>query len=129
MKANTEKVVVDWLKSTGKVAISANDLTSLQKELSDTKASAEADTKKQVAQVAGTLKAQYENDIRFIQSENKSVAAENTAKLNALVQNEKNLQEQVDKLYKQLDAERAASIERAKAASVGSINVGESNRK
>ncbi len=129
MKANTEKVVVEWLKSTGKVAILSNDLTSLQKELTETKAGAEADTKKQVAQVAGTLKAQYENDIRFIQSENKAIAAENASKIGVAAEQNKFLEAQVTKLYLQLDAERAAGIERAKAGSVGSINVGDSNRK
>ena len=128
MKANTEAVVSEHLSSTGKVSISKTELAALTKELADTKANADAETKKQVATVASTLKAQFENDIRFSQAENKAIAAENAAKLNALVQNEKNLQEQVTKLYLQLDAERAAGIERAKAGSVGSINVSSEKR-
>jgi hypothetical protein len=129
MKANTERVVTSYLNETGKVAIAKNELTALTKELADTKANAEAETKKHVAQVAGTLKAQYENDIRFIQSENKATAAENASKIGTLAQTNKFLEEQVTKLYLQLDAERAAGIERAKAGSVGSINVGSDNRK
>jgi hypothetical protein len=39
------------------------------------------------------------------------------------------LEEQVTKLYQQLDAERAAGIERAKAGSIGNITVGDTNRK
>lgn len=123
MKANTESVVNSYLTDNGKVAVTKTELTALTKELADTKAGAEAETKKQVIIVSSTLTTQYANDKRFVEAENKAVGAENAAKLSALIQNEKNLQEQVTKLYLQLDAERAAGIERAKAASVGNINV------
>lgn len=128
-KANTDRVVSEYLKSTGKIAISSTELDSLRKELNDTKASADAETKKQVAAVSSALKSQYENDTRFLQSENKAIAAENASKIGVLAEKNKFLEEQVTKLYMQLDAERAASIERAKAASVGSINVGESTKR
>jgi len=123
VKANAERVVTEWLRTNGKVSISSTELNSLQKELTDTKAGIEAEVKKQVASASASMKVHYENEIRTIQLENKAIAAENAAKLNALVQNEKNLQEQVTKLYLQLDAERAAGIERAKAGSVGTINL------
>lgn len=129
MKANAERVVTGWLSSNDKVAVLSSVLTTLQKELADTKAGADAETKKQVAQVSNSLKAQYENDLRFLQSENKAVAAENASKIGVLAEKNKFLEEQVTKLYLQLDAERAAGIERAKAGSVGSINVGSDNRK
>ncbi len=128
-KANTDRVVTEFLKSTGKVAIGSNELSSIQKELSDTKANADAETKKAVGAVSSSLKSQYENDIRFLQSENKAIAAENASKIGVLAEKNKFLEEQVTKLYMQLDAERAAGIERAKAGSVGSINVGNSDRK
>lgn len=128
-KANTDRVVSDYLKSSGKVSISSDELNTLKKELSDTKTNAEAETKKQVSTVASSLKSQFENDIRFQQSENKAIAAENASKIGVLAEKNKFLEEQVTKLYLQLDAERAAGIERAKAGSVGSINVGDSNRK
>ncbi len=129
MKSNVEKVVTTYLNENGKVAVTKTEWNGLTKELTDTKANAEAETKKQVAIVSSTLKSQYENDIRFLQSENKAVAAENASKIGTLGEKNKFLEDQVTKLYGQLDAERSASIERAKAGSIGSINVGESNRK
>lgn len=128
-KANKESVVNSYLSENQKVAIAKTELASLQKELADTKANADAETKKQVAQVSSTLKSQYENDIRFIQSENKAIAAENASKIATLADKNTFLEGQVTKLYAQLDAERSAGIERAKAGSVGSINVGETGRK
>jgi len=123
-KANTDKVVTNYLQSVGKVAISATELNSLQKELTETKANADANTKKEVAIVSSSLKSQYENDIRFLQSENKAIAAENASKIGVLAEKNSFLEQQVTKLYLQLDAERAAGIERAKAGSIGNITLG-----
>ena len=122
-KANSERVVNEFLTANGKTSITKTDLANLQKELETTKANAEAETKKAVAAATATLKAQYESDIKLMQSENKAVAAENASKIGTLTEKNQFLEAQVTKLYQQLDAERAASIERVKAGSVGSINV------
>lgn len=128
-RANSEKVVNNYLADNGKVAISKTDLANLQKELSDTKANADAITKKEVAIVSNTLKTQYENEIKLIQSENNTKSVENSSKIGTLTEQKTFLESQVTKLYQQLDAERIAGIERAKAGSVGSINVGSDSRK
>lgn len=123
MKANTESVVNEYLASAGKVAIAKAELTALTKELTDTKVGAEAETKRQVAIVTNTLSTQYANDKRFAESENKAVIAENASKIGVLQEKNKFLEEQTTKLFLQLEAERAAGVERAKAGSVGNINV------
>lgn len=128
-KANTDKVVTDHLTSNGKVAISATELKELRSELESAKSSTEAQIKKEVAIVASTLKTQYENEIKLIHSENKAIAAENAAKLGSLTSQNDFLTEQVSTLYGQLDSERAAGTERAKAGSIGNITVGDSGRK
>ena len=129
MKAHAERVVSTYLNASNKVAVPSSELSTLQKELSDTKAGAENETKRQVAIVSNSLKSQYENEIKLIHSENKSVAAENVSKIVALTEKTKFLEQQLDKAYHQLDAERAAGVERAKASSIGNITVGESGRK
>jgi len=128
-KASQDRVVTNYLTENGKVAISKTDLANLQKELADTKANADAVTKKEVAIVSSSLKSQYENEIKLIQSENNTKSVENASKIGTLTEKAAFLETQVAKLYQQLDAERAAGIERAKAGSVGSINVGSDNRK
>lgn len=77
-----------------------------------------ADLEVQYAEKARQAEVEFD-----LHSENKAVAAENSAKIGTLATQNKFLEEQVTKLYLQLDAERAAGIERAKAGSVGSINV------
>ena len=123
MKANADRVLSEYLRSNGKMAVTTAEWNSLQKELTDVKTNAESETKKAVATATNSLKSQYENDIKLLHSENKAIAAENASKIGVLAEKNKFLEEQVEKLYKQLDAERVASIERAKASSVGSINV------
>lgn len=122
-KANTDRVVNEYLTSVNKVAVSASELNTLRSELEEAKSNTDAQIKREVSTVASSLKSQYENEIKLIHSENKAIAAENAAKIGTLATQNKFLEEQVTKLYLQLDAERAAGIERAKAGSVGSINV------
>lgn len=129
VKANSQRVVNEILRENGMEAISSAELKALRQELADTKAGAEAETKKQVAAVSSSLKSQFDNDLRFIQSENKAIAAENASKIGVLAEKNKFLEEQVTKLYTQLDAERQAGIERAKAGSIGNITVGDTSRK
>lgn len=127
-KANTDRVVNEYLTSVNKVAVSASELNTLKSELEEAKSNTEAQIKREVSAVASNLKSQYENEIKLIHSENKAIAAENAAKIGTLATQNKFLEEQVTKLYLQLDAERAAGIERAKAGSVGSINVAPSSK-
>jgi nicotinamide mononucleotide adenylyltransferase len=122
-KANTDRVVTNYLESVQKVAVPTTEINSLRKELEEVKSNREADIKREVSIVSNTLKTQYENEIKLIHSENKAIMAENAAKIGTLATQNKFLEEQVAKLYAQLDAERSAGIERAKAGSVGSINV------
>lgn len=128
-KTNSEHVVNEFLSTNGKTSISKTELDGLKKELADTKANAESETKKAVASVATSMKSQYENDIRFLQSENKASAAENASKIATLADKNAFLEAQTSKLFLQLEAERAAGVERAKAGSIGQITVGDSNRK
>jgi hypothetical protein len=128
-KANTNKVVTEYLASVNKEAITSSELSSLRSELADVKHSADKTTKEAVGSALATARAQYENDIKLLHSENKAIAAENASKIGVLAEKNKFLDEQVTKLYAQLDAERNAGIERAKAGSVGSINIGDQGRK
>lgn len=129
LKANQDRVVNEVLRNNGMESISSAELKALRQELETVKANTDAEVKKQVAIVTNTLTSKFENDVRFLQAENKAVAAENASKIGTLAEKNKFLEEQVTKLYTQLDAERAAGIERAKASAVGQITVGTDSRK
>ena len=74
MKAHAERVVSTYLNASNKVAVPSSELSTLQKELSDTKAGAENETKRQVAIVSNSLKCFFPNssgcmfEISFVRS-------------------------------------------------------------
>lgn len=129
LKANQDRVVNEVLRNSGMESISSADLKALRQELETVKSNTDSEVKKQVAIVTNSLTSKFENDVRFLQAENKAVAAENASKIGTLAEKNKFLEDQVTKLYLQLDAERAAGIERAKASAVGQITVGTDSRK
>jgi hypothetical protein len=128
-KAHTDKVVTEYLKSVNKVAVPTSELNDMKKELDTTKANFEATVKKEVAVAVNSVKSNYESDIKLMNAEYKAKEAENLSKIGVLAEKNSFLEKQVEQLYAQLNAERSAGIERAKAGSVGSINVGSTDRK
>lgn len=122
-KENSAKVVGEFLSSNGDVAIAKTELNALRKDLEDTKANSTKEAEKAVAIVANKLKSEHESAIKLLESEHKGANIENTSKISSLETQNKFLESQLAKLYEQLDNERQASIERAKAGSIGAINV------
>lgn len=122
-KSNTERVVTNYLNSVGQTAISTSELNALRTELETVMASTEETVRTEVASAVSRIKTQYEAEIKLLHSDNKAVAAENSAKIGTLTSQNTFLQEQVDKLYEQLNAERQAGIQRAQSSSVGTINL------
>ena len=128
-KANVEGLVTEYLNETEKVSISRTELNDLRNELTATKAGIDTQVKKEVAIATNSLKSHYENSILLANSEHARKEAENLSKIGTLEEKNKFLEGQVTKMYQQMDAERAASIERAKASSVGTIQVGTNSSK
>lgn len=128
-KSNTDRVVTHYLATINKVAVPVSELEELRSELENNKQNSEELIKHEVSVLSDKLKQKYETEIKIMQSENKAITAENTAKLTSLKEQNSFLEKQVAKLYEQLESERNAGIERAKASSIGSINLGDSGRK
>lgn len=122
-KQDSNKVVTDFLTSNGQVAISKAELQALKAELETTKANAAKEADKAVAIVSSKLKSDHEAATKLAEAEHRASNIENTSKIATLEGQKTFLESQVTKLYEQLDAERDASIERAKAGAVGAINV------
>lgn len=122
-KASTEKVVEEYLKSKNKVSVDSKDLHELRLELENSKKEFNDAVSKEVMSVKTELTTKFVNDSKLLLAENKAIEAQNVAKIENLTSQNEFLEGQVAKLYKQMDDERQASIERAKASSVGSINV------
>ena len=122
-KENSAKVVSEFLTSNGETSISKSELNALINELETTKTNSAKEAEKAAAIVGNKMKAENESAIKLLESEHRGANIENTSKITALEAQNKFLEGQLTKLYEQLDNERQASIERAKAGSIGAINV------
>jgi hypothetical protein len=122
-KENSEKVVNDHLATSGKIAISKADFQALQSDLE----AARANTKKEVdaatAIVGNTLKSQYEAAAKLAEANHKTDTIESKSQIASLTEKNEFLEKQNNQLIEQLNAERQASIERAKAGAIGTISV------
>ena len=122
-KSNTKSVVDNYLASVRETSISTAELKTLRDSLAEATASSDKAISTAVATAVNAVKAQYESELKLIHAENKAVTASITAKLASLESENTSLSTQNDKLYNQIDLERAAGIERAKASSPQPITV------
>lgn len=122
-KENSEKVVNEHLSANGKVAISKEDLKTLQSDLETAKSNTKKEVEAAVATVGNKMKSEHESAIKLLEANHKTNTIESTSRITTLTEKNEFLQKQVDQLIEQLNAERQASIERAKAGAVGAINV------
>ena len=122
-KANTKSVVDNYLSSVKETSISVAELASLRKELADATASSENAIKTAVAVATSSVKSHYEGEIKLLHAENKANTAQITAQIDALTSQKISLESQNEKLYHQLDAERAAGTDRAKASAPQPVSI------
>jgi hypothetical protein len=124
MKSNAESTVNENLRARGMTTIPVTELNALRTELQQVKDNMEKTINAEVGKAKGMAESRFEQEKRLLESEHKGAQAENSAKIVALEEKVKFLTEQSVGWEKQLNSERAASVERAKASAVGSIQVG-----
>ena len=124
-KANTDRVVTEYLRSIDKEAISSKELAGLKDTLAKTIAGTEAQIVKEVKAFQETSKLKFDNDTALLQAEHKVINAENKAKISSLETIVKALEAQITDYKEQLNAERVAGTARAQAGSIGTINLGD----
>jgi chorismate mutase len=129
MKSKTQTVVLEYLRQNNQVAVASNAVSTLEAQVEDLQTKFEQNVRAEVAKAVGSLKATHESEIKLLNAEYKAKEAENLSKIGTLTEKNDFLQKQVDQLFKQIDLERNAGVQRAQAGSIGSINVGTGNGK
>lgn len=122
-KENSEKVVNDHLATSGKIAISKADFQALQSDLETARANTKKEVDAATAIVGNTLKSQYEAAAKLAEANHKTDTIESKSQIASLTEKNEFLEKQNNQLIEQLNAERQASIERAKAGAIGTISV------
>ena len=127
MKGSAERTVQEYL--------AANKLRSISllehQENVDKIASAEALLTKtvaaEVAKVRNEESSRFNNEKKLLEAQHAATEAKNTASIDVMNEKVKFLQEQNAQLLHQIDEERKASVQRAQAGSIGTLNLGGSN--
>lgn len=91
----------------------------LQKKVTE----AEANTKKEVAVATSALKSEYEAKLKEQKLEAETASAKDKADLDAMKTQVNYLERTITSLNQMIEAERQASIERAKASAIGTVNL------
>lgn len=123
-----EKIIKNWAKNNKKEIVNADEYQKTLSDFSSLSESVEGMLAKKEEEVTTNLHNYFKSKMDLISSEHNANVAQITAELNSLKVVNESLTSQVDRLYKQLEAERAAGIERAKASSIGSVNLSPSSK-
>lgn len=121
--SDEQAFISDYLKNAGLVTIRPSEVDALKTELANTKSGIEDQVKREVNAQVGAIRAQFTNEAKMAALEHTTKEAQNLAKISQLEDRAAFLEEQVTSWKGALEAERTAGVERAKASSVGSINV------
>lgn len=129
LQETKEKTVNEYLKSVGKEAVESAAYRALQTELEKVKQERDAEIKKAVAIENSRLTREYAAEKNLLISQNETATAKQLAQIESLTERNGALNNEIAKLFKEIEAQRTLTAEVAKAGSVGSINVGTPNNR
>jgi hypothetical protein len=127
-KADAKGYVDEYLAKNNLTAIETDELDEMKNDLEEATTKMEANISKAVVAATSSLKKDHDNADALAKMTFEKKEAENTAKITQLEGQVKFLTEQVGYWKKALEDERTAGVERAKASSIGTLNVGQQGR-
>ena len=129
LQETKDKTITEYLKSVGKEAVDSSQYRHLQSELARVIAERNDEVKKAVAIENSRLTRDYNSEKALLQSQFETASAKQLAQIESLTERNGALNNEIAKLFKEIEAQRALTAEVAKAGSVGSINVGAPNNR
>jgi len=123
LKANERKVVDGILDRQGLVAVDKADYSKLEADADKVNRDIKSEVSSAVAAATGAMKKEHDNATALLNSQNETKEAKAKAELETLQSKNEFLVQQVDMWKNALDAERAAGVQRAQAASIGAVNI------
>jgi predicted nucleic acid-binding Zn-ribbon protein len=124
LSADRARFVQEWLSENKLTTISNEELASLNSALVNAESNLEKEIKAAEARAFGIAKADKESALKIASLEHAQKEASNVAEISHLKNEVASLKAQVEMLTKQLDEQRKATVEVAKAGSIGTIQVG-----
>jgi flagellar motor protein MotB len=129
LQETKDKTVTEYLKSVGKEAVESAVYKELQSKLALVVSERDTEVKRAVAIENSRLTRDYNSEKALLQSQFETASAKQLAQIESLTERNGALSNEIAKLFKEIEAQRALTAEVAKAGSVGSINVGTPNNR
>ena len=117
--------VTAMLRAVNKEAISTEELVALKANYAGLQASLKDDLQRGIGAAVGMADARHTADKQLLEAKHAQDQAENRAKIASQTDQITLLKEQLENITKQLDAERAAGVQRAQANVAPVVNVGQ----
>lgn len=123
-KENTEKVALEHLASTNRTALPTTELNKIKQDLTKLQTEYNNDVAAKVHDANQQAKRDFDNERNLLNAQHREKEATNVAEISGLKFQNTQLQTQVNMLVGQLDAERAAGVQRQQGVQAPTINVG-----
>lgn len=123
-KSDEKEFAEDYAKTAGLVFVVEKEYNKTKQELQDLNTNMETKIAQEVGKAKGMLEASHKSEMRVKDLELATKEAQTQAEVTQLKEQNTFLKGQVEHWMKALEEERKAGIERAKAASINTLNVG-----
>lgn len=122
--ADKQTFVDRWLNANSMTPVAIAEFQKMQNTIDNAEETLENTVKSEVAKAVGFEKSNSANALKIMQLEHEKKESSNQAEITQLKQQNKFLEEQMGYWKKALEDERAAGIERSKASSISTLNIG-----
>lgn len=126
-KADKRVLAEQYLSENSLISVSKEEYDNLETKYSNLRADFDKELNAAVGKQKGILNSDYDNKVKMNELEYKAKEAGNMAALQQKDTEINSLKEQIRSLEKMIEANRNAEVERAKASSIGTLNVGTGN--
>lgn len=124
LKASKEDFAKSAAEQMGMTLVRKDVYNALQENLETYRTSFEEKVDEKVKAATGAIAGGYANKEKLLEAEYKAKEAGNIALIESLRAQLSSRDSEITRLYKSIEDERKASVERAQASSIGSVNVG-----
>jgi hypothetical protein len=129
LQEKKSETINTYLKSIGQEAVESAAYKALQNELAAVKQERDAEIKKAVSIEQNRLLREYTAEKSLLISQNETATAKQLAQIESLTERNGALNNEIAKLFREIEAQRALTAEVAKASAIGSVNVGTPNNR
>lgn len=124
MKASKEQAAIQIVESQGKIVVVKSEYEAIKEELAQLKANFKEEVRSEVGAAVGIANGKLDSERKLMAAEYTAKEAGNLATIESLNKQVAAQGAEIERWKDALDKERTASVDRAKASQIGTMNVG-----